>query len=117
MEVLRSVIVLLHITGFAVVFGAWAAEAAARRFEFTALMNFGLLVLLLTGVALAAPWPEGIHLNYPKIIVKTVILLALGAVMGIGKARQGRTGQPPPRPLFYSAGLLSALAAGIAVIW
>ena len=117
MEVLRSVIVLLHIVGFAVVFGAWIAEAAARRFTFTALMNYGLLMLLLTGIVLAAPWPAGFHPNYPKIIVKSVILLAMGAVMGIGKARQGRTGQPPPRPLFLAAGLLTFLAAAIAVIW
>ncbi len=117
MEVLRNVIVLVHIVGFAVVFGAWVAEAAARRFAFTALMNYGLLVLLLTGIALAAPWPEGFEPNYPKIIVKTVLLVTLGAVMGIGKARQGRTGQPPPRPLFYAAGLLSFLAAAIAVVW
>ena len=63
MELLRSVVVLLHIVGFAITFGAWAPEAAARRFRTTRLMDYGLLISLLTGFALAAPWPAGIELN------------------------------------------------------
>ena len=62
---------MLHVVGFAVTlavtFNAWAAEAAARRFRTTRLMDYGLLLSLLTGLALAAPWPAGIELNYPKI--------------------------------------------------
>ncbi|CAN3128032.1 Fe-S protein [Mycobacterium sp. smrl_JER01] len=117
MEVLRSVVVLLHIVGFAVTFGAWAAEAAAGRFRTTRLMDYGLLVSLLTGLALAAPWPAGIDLNYPKIGIKLVILVILGALLGMGSARQRRTGEAVPRPLFYSVGALSLLAAAIAVVW
>ena len=53
MEVLRSVVVLLHIVGFAITFGAWVAEAAAGRFRTTRVMDYGLLASLLTGRALA----------------------------------------------------------------
>lgn len=117
MELLRNVVVLLHITGFAVTFGAWAAEAAARRFRTTRLMDYGLLLSLLTGLALAAPWPAGIVHNYPKIGVKLVILIVIGGLLGMGGARQRRTGQPVPRPIFVSVGVLSFLAAAIAVLW
>lgn len=117
MEVLRSVVVLLHIVGFAVIFGAWVAEAAAARFRLTPVMNYGLLISLLTGLALAAPWPAGIELNYPKIVVKLVIVLVLGALMGIGVARQRRTGDAVSRPLFMAAGVLAFAAAAIAVLW
>lgn len=96
--------------------GAWAAEAAARRFEITRLMDYGITLSLITGLALAAPWPAGIELNYPKIGVKLVILIALGAVLGIGRVRQRRSGQPV-LPLFVAAGALPLLAAGIAVLW
>lgn len=116
-EVLRHVIVLLHIIGFAVTFGALIAEAAARRFQLTAVMNYGMTLSLLTGLALAAPWPAGVVLNYPKIEIKLVILIALGAVLGIGLARQRKSGGIAPRPLFYAAVALSLTAAGIAVIW
>lgn len=117
MELLRNVVVLLHIAGFAVTFGSWVAEAAARRFRVTPVMDYGLLLSLLTGLVLAAPWPAGIVHNYPKIGVKLVILIIIGGLLGMGGARQRRTGEPVPRPIFVSVGVLSFLAAAIAVLW
>lgn len=117
MELLRNVVVLLHIVGFAITFGGWAAEALARRFRTTRAMDYGLLLSLLTGLALAAPWPAGIELNYPKIGIKLVILVILGGLLGMGSARQKRTGNPIPRPMFWSIGILSFAAAAIAVLW
>lgn len=117
MELLRHVVVLLHIVGFAVTFGAWAAAAAARRFRTTRLMDYGLLLSLITGLALAAPWPADIDVNYPKIGVKLAILIVLGGLLGMGNARQRRTGEAVPPAVFASIGLLSFAAAGIAVIW
>lgn len=107
----------MHIVGFAVTFGAWVAEAAARRCQFTRVMDYGLLVSLVTGLALAAPWPAGIELNYPKIGVKLVILVILGGILGMGSARQRRTGKAVSRPPFIAAGVLSLAAAGVAIIW
>ncbi len=103
--------------GFAVTFGAWAAEAAARRFRTTRLMDYGLLISLLTGLALAAPWPAGTHLNYPKMGVKLVILVVLGGLLGMGNARQRRTGEAVPRPIFILIGVLALAAAAVAVLW
>jgi hypothetical protein len=116
-ELLRRVIVLLHITGFAVTFGTLTAEAASQRFRFTRLMDYGLLLSLLTGVLLAAPWPAGIALNYPKLGVKLAILVVLGGVLGMGSARQRKSGDAVARPMFVLAAALSLTAAGIAVIW
>ncbi|WP_197379602.1 Fe-S protein [Mycolicibacterium mengxianglii] len=117
MELLRNVVVLLHIVGFAITFGAWVTEAAAQRFRTSRVMDYGLLVSLVTGLALAAPWPAGIELNYPKIGTKLVLLVILGGVLGMGNARQRRTGESVPRPLFYAVGALSFVTAGIAVLW
>lgn len=117
MELLRNVVVLLHVVGFAVTFGAWVAEAVARRFRTTRSMDYGLLLSLITGLALSAPWPAGIELNYPKIGVKLVILVVLGALLGMGSARQKRTGEPVPRAMFIAVGVLSFTAAAVAVLW
>lgn len=116
-DLLRSVIVLLHLVGFALIFGAWASAAAARDFRFTRIMEYGLLVSLLTGLALSAPWPAGIELNYPKIGIKLLILVILGGVLGMGSARQRRSGEPVARPMFNAVGVLTLTAAAIAVLW
>ena len=117
MDLLRNVIVLVHIVGFAITFGAWASEALARRFQVTKVMDYGLVVSLVTGLALAAPWPAGIELNSPKIGVKLVLLVILGAVLGIAGARQRKSGEPVPPGLFYAVGAVSFAAAAVAVIW
>ena len=117
MELLRNVVVLLHIAGFAVIFGAWVVEAAARRFCITREMHYGILLSLITGLILAAPWPAGVSLNYPKIGIKLVILLIVGGILGMGGARQKRTGEPVARPLFWAVGVLVFAAAAIAVLW
>lgn len=116
MEFLRHVVVLIHLTGFAVLFGAWVVQAVSRRFEATRLMDWGLAIAGLAGLILAAPWPAGIELNYAKIGVKLVILLVIGALIGISRARHRRTGSTPPA-MFWLIGILTFTNAAIAVLW
>lgn len=116
METLRHVVVFIHLIGFAVLFGAWAVEAVNRRYQVTRLMNVGLLIAGLAGLALAAPWGIEYELNYMKIGIKLVVLVAIGALIGIGMGRQRKHGKVPPA-IFWSIGLLTALNAAIAVIW
>ncbi|QEW00697.1 Fe-S protein [Microbacterium caowuchunii] len=116
METLRDIVVYIHLIGFAVLFGAWLVEAVARRIRFTRLMSVGMTIAALTGFALAAPWGIEYELNYVKITVKLVVLLVIGALLGIGGGRQKRTGSLPPA-LFWAVGVLTLLNAGLAVIW
>ncbi|BDV29967.1 Fe-S protein [Microbacterium terricola] len=116
LEVLRHIVVFIHLVGFAVLFGAWVVEAVARRIRVTRLMNIGLAIAGVAGLALAAPWGIEYDLNYVKIGVKLVVLLAIGALLGIGAARQRRTGSLPPA-MFWLIGILTLLNAAIAVIW
>lgn len=114
MEILRHVVVLVHIVGFAVLFGAWVVEAVGRH-RVTPLMNWGVLIAAVSGLALAAPW--GVEsLNYPKIGVKLVVLLAVAALAGIGSARQRKNGAVPAA-LFWLIGILTLANAAIAVLW
>jgi len=116
MEILRHVVVLIHLVGFAVLFGAWVVEAFGRR-RFTRIMDWGLAIAGVAGLILAAPWGIDGSLNYVKIGTKLVILVIIGAVLGIGRARQRRTGDAPPAALFWTAGVLTLANAAIALIW
>lgn len=117
MEILRHVVVLVHITGFALLFGGWAVEAVTRRFQINTVMNTGLALAAVAGLALAAPWGISYDLNYVKLGVKLVVLLAIGALMGIGAARSRRSGSPVPAGLFWTIGILTLLNAALAVLW
>jgi len=116
MEILRHVVVLVHLTGFAILFGAWVVELVNGRRQVTALMNWGLAIAGLAGLLLAAPWGISYDLNYVKLGVKFAILIAIGALLGIGMARQRKTGSLAPA-LFWSVGILTFTNAAIAVLW
>jgi len=116
METLRHVVLFVHLIGFAVLFGAWAAQAFGGKRQITRIMDYGLLIAGVAGLALAAPWGIEYELNYVKIGTKLVILLAIGALLGIGSARQKR-GHAVPSAMFWLIGILTALNAGIAAIW
>ena len=113
---MRHFVVLIHLVGFAVLFGAWVVEVVNRRHRVTRLMNLGLGIAAVAGLILAAPWAIDYELNYTKLGVKFVILIAIGALLGIGAGRQRKTGSVPPA-IFWSIGILTLLNAGIAVIW
>lgn len=115
MEILRHIVVLVHLVGFAVLFGAWVVEAVGRR-RFTPIMNWGLAIAGLAGLALAAPWGIDYDLNYVKIGTKLVVLVAIGALLGIGLGRQRRSGSVPAG-VFWAVGVLTLANAGIAVLW
>ncbi|MFT4210237.1 MAG: Fe-S protein [Microbacterium sp.] len=116
MEILRSVVVLVHITGFAILFGSWLVEAVARRVRVTRLMTVGMTIAAVAGLALAAPWGISYDLDYVKLGVKLVILLVIAALLGIGSARQRRAGGLSP-VIFWLIGILTLANAAIAVIW
>jgi hypothetical protein len=116
METLRHIVLFVHLIGFAVLFGAWAVQAFGGKREFTRLMSVGMAIAAVAGLALAAPWGISYELNYVKIGVKLVLLLVIGALLGIGTARQKRGAAVPP-VMFWLVGILTAANAAIAAIW
>lgn len=118
METLRHVVVFIHLIGFATLFGAWAVQAFGGKREFTRLMTIGMVIAAVAGLILAAPWglADGAEPNYAKIGVKLVVLLIIGALLGIGTSKQRKSGSVAPA-LFWSVGILTLVNAAIAVLW
>jgi len=116
MEILRHVVLLVHLVGFAILFGAWVVEAAARRFQATRLMDLGLLIAFLAGVVLCAPFGRDYDFNWAKIGIKLGILVVIGALAGISRSR-AKKNTPLPTWTFWLIGALILTNAALAVIW
>ncbi|MGL3149614.1 Fe-S protein [Microbacterium sp. A82] len=116
METLRHVVVFIHLIGFATLFGSWAVQAFGGKREFTRLMSIGMAIAAVAGLALAAPWGIEGDMNYAKIGTKLVVLLIIGALLGIGTSKQRKTGSVAPA-VFWLVGILTLVNAGIAVLW
>ena len=118
METLRLIVLLIHLIGFAVLFGSWAAQAFGGKRQFGKIMEYGLLIAGVAGLALAAPWglPEGAEMNYVKIGTKVAVLVAIGALVGSGLGRQKRGASVPPA-VFWLVGILTVTNAAIALLW
>lgn len=116
METLRHVVVFVHLIGFATLFGAWAVQAFGGKREFTRLMSIGMAIAAVAGLILAAPWGVEGDMNYAKLGTKLVVLLIIGALLGIGTSKQRKTGSVAPA-MFWLVGILTLVNAGIAVLW
>ena len=112
---LRELLVLVHLVGFALLFGGWAAQAARGRTTTTTLFRTGLGIMIASGLLLAIPFPAGIELDYLKLGVKLVIAFAIGGVFGVVITRD-RAGRPTRVP-FWTIGALALLNAGVAIFW
>ncbi|OAH50818.1 hypothetical protein [Microbacterium oleivorans] len=115
MEILRSIVVLVHLVGFATLFGAWVVELVGQR-RVTRIMHWGLGIALVAGLALSAPWGLDHDLNYAKIGIKLVVLVLIGGLLGAGAGRLRKSGSVPTG-IFWPIGILTLLNAGLAVIW
>lgn len=115
MEILRSIVVLVHLIGFATLFGAWVVELVGQR-RVTRIMHWGLGIALVAGLALSAPWGLDHDLNYAKIGIKLVVLVLIGGLLGAGAGRLRKSGSVPAG-IFWPIGILTLLNAGLAVIW
>src|SRR5690606_41482176 len=82
----------------------------------TKVMPWGLVIALVAGLALAAPWGVDGDMNYMKLGIKLIVVVVVGALLGIGAGRQKRTGQAPAA-IFWLVGILTLLNAAIAVLW
>lgn len=116
MEILRHAVLFVHLIGFALLLGGWFVEAAQRTFKVNKVMNLGMVVALVAGLALSAPWGLSYELNYTKIGVKLVVLIAVAALMGISSAR-AKKDRPLPVWTFWLIGALVLVNAGLGVMW
>lgn len=116
LELLRSILVLTHLVGFAMLLGGFVVQFAGGRFEVGAVMRAGLGIAIGSGLILAIPFPSGIDLDHVKLAVKLGIAVVIGALIGVSVTAT-RRGRPASRALFATIGGLAFANAAVAAIW
>lgn len=116
LTILREALLLIHLVGFAMLFGGWLAQAAKRDYTTNLFFRLGLGVMIVSGLLLAIPFPAAIHLDYLKLGVKLFIALVIGGTFGVVTTKEKKTGRAAVGG-FWTIGGLAALNAGIAVFW
>jgi len=113
MAVLAQVLVLLHLVGFASLFGGVLVQVRVRDPEVNAAMLHGAWLSLLTGVGLVVLAVIGSGgLAYAKLAVK--LGLALVVVLLVTANRRFSS---IPRGLLALIGTFTLADAGVAVLW
>ena len=113
MQLAYQILVLLHLIGFAALFGGILVQLRSKEPEVNAAMLHGSLTLLITGLALVTlqelgPGP----VNHIKIGIKLAITAIL--VLLVVKNRKFAS---IPRGLWGLIGGLTILNAAVAVLW
>lgn len=113
MEIARSVLVLLHLIGFASLFGGFLVQLRVRQPEINPAMLHGALLALLTGVLLvgAAEMAQE-PINYLKIGIKLGVTLLVVVLVVVN-----RRFLYVPRGLLRMLGVLTLATAALAVLW
>jgi hypothetical protein len=113
-EILRHLVVYLHLIGFALLLGGSVAQYLTGRLRINPAMWGGALIQVLTGLILAAPWglEPGEKLNYAKLGVKLVVALMILAMTFFPRNREKVN-----RGHFLATVGLVLVNAAVAVFW
>jgi hypothetical protein len=113
MELLRQLILFLHLVGFAALFGGMFVQLKASPRVVNAAMFHGVLTMLVTGL-LSVGVMEGLgaDLDHVKIAAKLVVALVIAVLVFVNRKKPSL-----PDGLFLALMGLTLLNAALAVFW
>lgn len=113
MELVRHIVLLLHLIGFASLFGGFLVQLRSREPEINAAMLHGSYTMLITGLALAVFAETGSGpVNTGQLVVKLVVTAIITFLVIIN-----RRFTSIPKGLWGLLGALTLANAAIAILW
>jgi hypothetical protein len=113
MQLAYQILVLLHLIGFAALFGGFLVQVRSKEPEINASMLHGSFTLFITGLALVALAEIGPDpVNHVKIAIKLVIAVVIVVLVAMN-----RKFATIPRGLWGLIGGLTIANAALAVLW
>lgn len=112
-EVVQHIVLLLHLIGFASLFGGFLVQMKSQEPEVNAAMLHGSYTMLVTGLALVAFAEIGPDpVNHVKIGIKLLVAVIITVLVIVN-----RRFTTIPRGLWGLLGLLTLGNAALAVLW
>jgi hypothetical protein len=116
MELVGHIVLLLHLVGFAALFGGILVQARSSEPEVNAAMLHGSYTMLVTGLALAVFAKVGVGSSQDFDVAKLVIKLVIAAIITF-LVIVNRRFTSIPKGLWGLLGLLTLGNAVVAVLW
>lgn len=116
MELVGHIVLLLHLVGFAALFGGILVQVRASEPEINAAMLHGSYTMLITGLALAVFAMVGVGTSQDFDVAKLVTKLVVAAIVTF-LVIINRRFTSIPKGLWALLGLLTLGNAVIAVLW
>ncbi|MGB3909865.1 MAG: hypothetical protein WBL06_05290 [Pseudolysinimonas sp.] len=116
LEIIRLVLLAVHILGLAAIVGAFFVQLRAKDGFATGVVLAGAITQLVTGLALVGVRQASDHgVNNVKIAVKLGIAVVVLVAAIIAHVRSRRGGKV--KPAFHTAGGLAVVNVLVAVLW
>ncbi|QIK71519.1 hypothetical protein G7070_03510 [Propioniciclava coleopterorum] len=113
MEILKNVILALHILGVAALLGGVLMQSRSKSGPLAPAILHGATTMLVTGIALVGlQYPLGYEVNNAKITVKLLVLLAILTIALLNRKKETIAGWVLP-----ALGGLTVLNVLLATIW
>jgi hypothetical protein len=115
MDVLYQVLVALHLLGMAGIVGGWLFQVRSAEPRIAALMSYGAILQVVTGLALVGIASAGLvskDVNNAKVGVKLVIALVVMIVALLNFRKQKAS-----KAVFHTVGGLAVANVLVAALW
>ncbi len=123
MELVRLLLVVVHILGLSMIIGPFLFQVSRKAGFDTRLMQVGAVVQLVSGLALVGVREAGdLPVDHAKTGVKLVVgvLVVVTVFLAARKQRAATAGRADPRsplPFVHTTGALAVANVFVAVLW
>lgn len=113
MEIVHGIVLLLHLIGWAALFGGLFVQLKAKQPVVNAAMLHGAITQLVTGLLLVGLLEmNDADVNHMKIGIKLLVTIVIGVLVIVNKRKDHMS-----KGLWGVLLLLTLLNAGLAVLW
>lgn len=112
MDALRLILRYAHLIGFALLLGGAITQYLTGKLRINSAILWGSIIQVVTGIALAAPFPRDAQLDPAKLAVKAVIAVLIFVMVFVVRKKEAVA-----KGHFIGIVAMTLINAAVAVFW